>query len=391
MKKIFYIIAAYSLFIISCGHSHSHGDHDHEGHNHSHGEQTHENTEKPGTITFSQAQANQIDFAVETPILGPLGQIIKTTARIVSDQTDETIVAARTSGIVIFTGNTAVEGKNVSPGQELFSISGSGIAENSINVRLAEAQSLYLKAETDYLRAQNLAKDKIVSDKELLNIRTEYETAKAVYDNLNKNFSNNGQSVSSPVAGFVKQVFVSNGQYIESGQPLVSISKNKSLLLKADVPARYASFLPYIVSANIRKPNEIKTYTLEELNGKVLSFGRTISENNYLIPVSFQIDNKAWFIPGGIVELFIKTKSEIPVLSVPKEALIENQSIFFVLVQVTPDSYEKREVKTGVTDGIRTEIISGLHPEEKVVTKGTISVKLAESAGTLDPHAGHIH
>jgi RND family efflux transporter MFP subunit len=284
-----------------------------------------------------------------------------------------------------------VEGKSINPGQVLFYVSGSGMADNNINVRLTEAQSAYSKAEADYKRSQELSKDKIVSDKELRQVKSEYESVKAVYDNLYKNFSEKGQKVSVTTSGFVKQIYVSNGQYVESGQPLVSISKNKSLLLKADVPARYASLLPLIVSANIRKPNDAATYTLADLNGKILSFGRSVNEGNYMIPVTFQIDNKAGFISGGFAEIFIKTKSEKPVLSVPKEAIIENQGTYFVFVRSTPESYEKREVKIGVSDGIRTEIVAGLTTNDKVVSKGAISVKLAEASGTLDPHAGHVH
>ncbi len=432
MKKIFFLLAVYSLFIISCGHKHSHDtehthdhentaehshgehenehehseecdhDHDHEhedGHEHNHSEEdehghdhdTMKHETIKGAITFTKAQASKIDFSVENPVFESLGQVIRTTARITSDQMDESTVVARTSGIIVFAGNNIVEGNSITSGQVLFYVSGSGMADNNVNVRLAEAQSIYNKAETDYNRSQELAKDKIVSDKELRQIKSEYESAKAIYDNLYKNFSEKGQRVSSTTGGFVKQLYVSNGQYVEAGQALLSVSKNKSLLLKADVPARYAPLLPTISSANIRKPNDTETYTLSDLNGKILSFGRSVSESNYLIPVTFQIDNKAGFIPGGFVEVFIKTKSDKPILSLPKDAIIESQGSYFVFVQVAPEAYQKREVKIGVNDGLRTEIKSGLSESDKVVTQGAISVKLSESAGTLDPHAGHVH
>ncbi len=60
-------------------------------------------------------------------------------------------------------------------------------------------------------------------------------------------------------------------------------------------------------------------------------------------------------------------------------------------MQVTPELFEKREVKTGITDGIKTEILSGLSTHERIVTKGAFLVKLAQSSGALDPHAGHVH
>lgn len=64
---------------------------------------------------------------------------------------------------------------------------------------------------------------------------------------------------------------------------------------------------------------------------------------------------------------------------------------YFVYVQLTPEFFEKREVKIGDTDGVRTAILSGLNESERVVSKGAILVKLAQSTGALDAHAGHVH
>ncbi len=345
----------------------------------------------PNAIAFSKEQSWKIDFATALPAVESFGQVIKTTAQVLSSQGDETVIVARTSGIVLFSGNAIVEGKDITSGQELFTVSGSGMAENNVNVRLTEAQSTYRKAEADYKRAQELVREKIVSDKDFLQIQGEYETAKAVYDNLYKNFSGNGQRVSSPMAGYIRQLFVGNGQYVEAGQPLVSVSKNKTLLLKADVQVKYAPLLPLIASANIRSMDKQVTWSLEDLNGRVLSFGKSVNDDNYLIPVTFQVDNKAGFIPGGFVEVFIRTRSDQAVMTIPNTALTEEQGVFFVYVQLTPESFEKREVNIGMTDGLRTEVLSGLNRNERVVTKGSISVKLAQSSGALDPHAGHVH
>ena len=51
----------------------------------------------------------------------------------------------------------------------------------------------------------------------------------------------------------------------------------------------------------------------------------------------------------------------------------------------------KREVKIGQTDGVRTEILSGLNGQERVVAKGAVLVKLAQATGSLDAESGHAH
>ena len=346
---------------------------------------------KTNTIAFTKEQSWKIDFSTDYPVIQPFGQVIKTTAQIQSALDDEIIVSARTTGMIIFSGSNVLEGLSVSSGQTLFTISGAGLSENNSALRYTEAHNNYLKAKADYERQKELAKDKIVSEKELLSTKNEYDNATAIYEMLSKNFNASGQNVSCPSSGYVKHLFVKNGQYVEAGQPVISVSKNKTLLLTADIQQKYASITDKIQSANIKMSGNDKTYTLEELNGKVIAVGRNSNSDNYLIPVSLQIDNTAGFIPGNFVEVYLKTISNNEATIIPNTALLEEQGNFFVFVQITPELFEKREAKVGPTDGLYCEILTGLNPGDRIVTKGTIMVKLAQASGALDPSTGHNH
>lgn len=343
------------------------------------------------STVFTKEQSWKIDFATEHPKVEPFGQVIKTTAQVESAQADEVLISAKTNGIIVLSSKNVLEGKSVSNGQVLFSISGSGLANNNSLVRFQEAKNNFDKTKADYERLAELAKDKIISEKDLLNAKNQFDNAKVTYDNLNKNFNASGQKVTSSMNGYVKQVFVQNGQYVEAGQPIVSISQNKTLLLKAEVQQKFAPVLGTINSANIRTLHNNQTYTLKQLNGKVVSFGRNTNKDNYLIPISLQIDNKGAFVSGGFVELYLKTLTNTKALTIPNTGLLEEQGTYFVFVQVHPELFEKREVKVGVSDGLITEIIKGINAQERVVTTGSILVKLAQSTGTLDAHSGHNH
>lgn len=411
MKYILSICIAVAMFV-SCGkkheHSHDHDhdhsehvhdhsncthdhDHDHSSHNHDH-DHSHEakpaHDHGPNAITFTPEQAAKIDFKVAHPEVEPFGKVIHTTAQIQSSTSDEVVISSKSSGIVVFTNNIT-EGQSVRAGQQLFSISGSGIDNNS-TVRFAEAKSNYDKALDQFNRSKELVDMGIVSSREYQEAKTEYEVAKATYENIQANFSEKGQKVNSSKNGFIRQIFVNNGQHVEEGEALFSVSSNNSLVMKADVSPKHISDLQHISGATV-KGNDMKVYTLEELNGKVLSYGKTLNSGNYLIPVTFQIDNKAFFVPGSFVEMYIKTESNKQALTVPTTSLTEEQGLFFVYVQLCTDSYEKREVTIGASDGIKTEIRSGLTKEDKVVTRGAMSVKLSQASGALDPHAGHAH
>lgn len=346
---------------------------------------------RTNTTPFTKEQSWKVDFSTDLPQREPFGQVIRTTALVQSSPGEEVIVGAGMNGMVMIQGPTTLEGMEVSKGQVLFTISGSEMADNNSSVRYAEAKNNLEKASADYERAMKLAVERIVSEKDLLDAKNRFDNAKALFDNLNSNFNASGQKVKSPMSGFIRQVFVSNGSYVESGQPVVTVSQSKALTLQAEVPQKYASLLGSITSATIRTVNDVKTYSLEELNGKVLSYGKAVNADNYLIPVTLQINNTGNFVSGGFVEVYLKTLSSAQALTVPNTSLIEDQGNFFVYVQVTPELFEKREVKTGGTDGLRTEITQGITPEERIVTRGAILIKLAQATGTLDAHSGHVH
>lgn len=346
---------------------------------------------KINTVGFTKEQSWKIDFATEDPAVEPFGQIVKTIGQVQSTQGDEVVLTTKTSGVVQISDKGLLEGESVNAGQQLITISGSGLGENSWNVKYAEARNRLQKAKTDYERLSGLAKDRIVPEKERLAANTEFENAKALFDNMNESYNSNGQSIKSPYGGFVKHLFVKNGQHVEVGQAIVTISQNRKLLVFADVQQKYASLLGAIGSANLNVLHDEKTYSLEQLNGKVVTYGKSVNPDNYLIPVVLQIDNVADFVPGSFVQVYLKVRKSSNVLTAPNEALLEEQGYFFVFVQITPELFEKREVRIGATDGLRTEILSGLMQCDRIVTKGAMLVKLAQAAAALDPHSGHVH
>jgi len=343
------------------------------------------------TSIFTKEQSWKIDFSTGYPSTEAFEQIIKATALAQSAQSNEIVVTAKTNGIITIANNNLIEGQEVSKAQKLFSISGSEFADNNFSVQYNEARNNFEKAKADYDRAKVLSEDNIISEKNLLEAKNLFENSKAIYDNLNTNFSSNGQNVKSPMNGFVKQIFIKNGSYVETGQPILTISQNNTLVLIADVAQKYASVLGNVYTATIHTLYNKQTYTFEQLNGKVLSYGKSVNSDNYLIPVTLQIDNKANFIEGSFVEVYLKTFSKTQRLTIPNSSLLEEQGNYFVYVQITPELFEKRHLTIGETDGINTEILKGISKSERIVTKGGLFIKLAQATQTIDTHSGHVH
>ena len=348
-------------------------------------------TSSSGAV-FTKAQSWKVDFATSEARRGPFGQVIRTTAQIQLPPGDEWTVAAQASGVLSFQDGNLVEGKAVSARGALFATDGSQMAENDLPLRHAEAENEYNRAKAELARAKDLAVDKIVSQSELLQAMTDFANAEAAYNNsLQKNFATGRRTVYAPVSGYVTRVLAQNGEFVEAGQPVLSISQNRGLMIRAELQPRHFDILGRIESGNIRLPGNGSTYTLEELGGRLVSYGKVASTANPLIPVSFSVNNQEGFLPGTFVELFIKTSTSAQAITVPNEAIIEEMGNYFVYVQLTAEFFEKRAIRIGATDGFRTEITEGVSDGERVVSKGAMMVKLAQVSGALDPHAGHVH
>jgi multidrug efflux pump subunit AcrA (membrane-fusion protein) len=97
-------------------------------------------------------------------------------------------------------------------------------------------------------------------------------------------------------------------------------------------------------------------------------------------------------VTGSIVTLYISSISDdVHAVAVPRTALVEEMGNMFVFVQNNPVSFEKRSVTVGATDGRYVQLLGGVAPGERVVSKGGVLLKLSQGAAALDPHAGHVH
>lgn len=345
---------------------------------------------KGNEISYLKEQAWKVEFANIAVTRQSFNEIIKTTGEILPAQGDEIVVTANTNGIVTFAGNKVVTGNAVRAGEMLFTISGKNLTEGNTESRYNLVKIAYEKAKSDYDRAEELVKDHIVSQKDYQETKARYETEQANFNNLSRNYQAGGQKGVSPISGFVKNVLVRQGQYVTIGQPIASVSQNKSLVLKADVSQKYFSKLPSIVSANFKTAYDNKTYSIESLNGHLLSYGKSNDSGTPFIPVTFSFDNKGEVVPGSLVEVFLKLQPFDGALVIPVTALIEEQGIFYAYVQTAGESFVKRELKPGGTDGINVLVLSGLAEGERVVTKGGYQIKLSSASGTIPAH-GHAH
>ena len=376
-----------------CNHDHVHeSEHNHAEDNHSedahtahdneHGEHAHGEG-----IAFTKAQAEAAGLQVETIEELPFYGVIKTSGHIQAPAGSEAIVVAASAGVLYYTDPSIVEGQAVGKDQSLAAVSAKKLQDGD---PLVKARVAYETALAEYERAQRLVDDKIISTKEFEQTRLRYETAKTTYEGQAQGMTAKGASVNTPIAGYIKQLLVANGSYVEVGQPIAVVSQDRRLQLRAEVSEQYYAQLTKVSAAYFRPSYTDRLYKTTEMNGRLVAYGRAAVEGaSHYLPVTFEFDNVGDIIPGTYAEVYLLTTPEEGVVSVPVSALTEEQGLYYVYVQVCAEEYMKRAVQLGRRNGERVEILHGLQHGERVVTQGAYQVKLA-SVTTAIPH-GHAH
>ncbi len=346
--------------------------------------------ESGSDISYLKEQAWKVEFANAPARVHAFSEIVRTSGQILAAPGDEAVLTAHISGIVSFSGNNMVAGTAVGAGARLFTIKSTEVVASSLGAAVQQAENDLSTAQKQYDRAAELVKDNIISEKEFLESKLRLQNAQAHLANVvvSQKFNQSKQSVTALFGGFLKNILVENGAFVQAGQPLATISKSKRLMLKADVSQRYFPQLASFTSANFRAADG-QVFSTRNLNGRLVSIGKSADAGSPFLPIHFEIDNRGSFFPGSVVEVFLQSGSS-PALVIPTSALIEEQGVFYAYVQTEGESFQKRELKIGASDGVNVRVLAGIAEGERVVTKGAYQIKLATASGAIPAH-GHEH
>ena len=391
-KQILGAAAVAALLLAGCNSGqaveHTEGDgHDHGAETHAEGDgHDHTNEGHADEIVFSKEQAAFAGLKIDTVKPAAFRNVIRTSGEIRAAQGDEATIVATANGVVSFPRQTMTVGAPVAAGATVVTISAKNLADGD---PAAKAKIAYETALKEYERAKGLVADQIISAKEFEQVRLRYENARTTYEAQAADMTASGVRVTSPIGGYITSRLVGQGDYVTVGQPVATVSQNRRLQLRADVPPSRFGELKTVAGANFVTPYDNKAYELAALGGRLLSVGKSSDKTSFYIPVTFEFDNTGEVVPGSFVEVFLLGAPQQDVISVPVTALTEEQGVYFVYVQVDDDGYLKREVKPGQSDGERVRILSGLSDGERVVSKGAYQVKLAATSSIVPE--GHTH
>ena len=381
MKKISYLIVAMA-FVVACGEADPHAGHNHaaesaassSGHNHQ------------GGITLEPEQAKELGVEWQSVEPKEFTGVIRTGGTIISTPSQEAAIVATASGIVTFAGNLTI-GSAVNSGSKILSISSSTLTDDNLAVRIADAEAILQKAQREHMRIKDLYEKQLATAQQIEDANLNLTTAEQAYKMLASNTKNGAKDIASTIGGYITSLSVINGGYVEQGQVIATVSSSRMLILKAELPARNFKELALINSANFALPYSGEVYDIADLGGKLLSKGSLT--NGSTLPIQFEIQNRASLVNGSVVDVFLKTATKPNTIVIPVTSITEEQGAFFVYLKTCTDTYEKRPVRLGASNGIDIEVVDGVKKDDVVVTRGAYFVRLA-SMSTAIPD-GHNH
>lgn len=363
-NTLYLLAALLPITLWSCG-GHNHGsDAEADEHDHEHPE---------GQIVLEPDVAGRLGVEVAALAPQPFVSTVETWGTLEASPADQAVVAAPTAGKVTLTPQ-AQPGATVGAGAVLARVSAAGMSGGSAD----EAARRELEAARRELeRAAPLAEQGIVTAREYNDIKARYEAAQAAFSPAAAS-----GAATSPIAGTVTAVLVGQGQYVEAGAPIATVSRSATLRLRADLPVRYQGLLPTVSGAMVELPGG------GFVDAAPVATPQAAAAQGGYCPVWFAVPATAGLAPGATVTVHVKAGGASERLAVPVTAVSEQQGAHYIYVKVGAHAYERRAVTLGQRGGDSVEVASGLQPGDSVVVRGISAVRLAENSGAVpDPHS----
>jgi cobalt-zinc-cadmium efflux system membrane fusion protein len=264
----------------------------------------------------------------------------------------------------------------------------------------AEAAQKSAKADYDY-------QSNISINREVQQARSEVEIARVEVSHLRNSLRALGAELAedtqgrvahdtslvalrSPVSGTVTERHVNAGAGVEAGKPILTVSNISTVWVIANVPEAQVNFL------RIGTPAEVRSASLgdDAIGGRVTYIDTTLNEETRTGRVRVEIANPGERLKIGMfVEVGFQTAAATATseeIVVPDEAVqrIGDRTVVFVPKEGEQGHFEVRDVELGGTSGGFHRVVSGLAPGDRVVTKGSFTLKTQLLKGEMGEH-GH--
>ena len=263
------------------------------------------------------------------------------------------------------------EGQRVTKGQLLATIDDGGLSN-----QVAQVEATTQLAKTTFERQKRLWEQKIGSEIQFLQTKTNYEAQTNALKQLKSQQAK--ASVRAPFSGVVDNIIKEPGTVIAPGQgsEIFRIVNLNNMYVEAEVPEKYI--------ASITKNKEVKvefSVLGKSVNSKVRQVGSFINPNNRSFKIEVPVENQSGNIkPNLTAKLQINDYTDAEAILIPQSIISENakgEQYIYVLKDKKLNNEavaERLIIETGKTQGDMIEVTKNLAADTEIIMEGARSV-----------------
>jgi len=263
------------------------------------------------------------------------------------------------------------EGQSVKKGQILAKIDDGGMAQ-----QVAQLKATTALAKTTYERQKRLWDQKIGSEIQFLQAKTQYTAQKNTLAQLKKQLAKS--TVRAPFSGIIDEVIKNQGNVVSPGpaSEIFRIVNLGNMYIEADVPESYITNVTKGKDVAIEFPVLGKT-----INTKVRQTGNFINPSNRTFKIEIGVPNQDKNIkPNLTAKLKINDYTSAEAILIPQSIISENangEQYVYVVKNIKNDIGVAKQtvVKTGKTQGDIIEILEGVNVGDQLIEAGARTVK----------------
>ena len=262
-------------------------------------------------------------------------------------------------------------GQNVSKGQVLATIDDGGIAQ-----QVAQLEATTALAKTTFERQKSLWEQKIGSEIQFLQTKTNYEAQKNSLAQIKKQLGKS--TILAPFSGVIDDVIKEQGTVVAPGMgsEIFRIVNLNNMYIETAVPEKYISNVTKGKNVEVFLPMLSKT-----VNTKVRETGNFINPANRTFMIEIEILNSDKSIkPNLTAKLKINDYTSLKAILIPQSIISENaegQQYVYIITDLNGNKGIAKQtvVKTGKTQGDVIEILEGISEGDMLIQAGARSVK----------------
>jgi RND family efflux transporter MFP subunit len=262
-------------------------------------------------------------------------------------------------------------GEQVKKGQILAQLNNSVLTE-----QIAQAQAQASLTQTVYQRQKNLWDQKIGSEVQFLQAKSNFEASQKQVDALKQ--QSDMYRIVSPISGTIDQMDLKLGQAASPGVTGIRIVNTDNLKVKADVPETYATDINQGDNVKVVIPDANDSLML-----KVTFAAKVIDPGSRSFGIEIKLPPSKLFRPNMTAVIRVADYSKPHSIAIPLNAIQRSDTNTYVFVD--KDGIAKKlNVKVGNTYGGKSEILKGLQPGDQLVTEGASDVEDGDKLRVLN-------